>query len=246
MEGNVKLLNTGITGLDLMLNGGIPEGHIVTALGSFGTGKTTLALQFTHAGLSNGSNCIYMSLEEDEEELVETAEMFGWGFKQYIEDGKLILIKLSALNIKSTIERIEHELPDLFRTFNAERLAVDPITLYEMILDTDTERRNHLFNFAQMVKESGITALFTSETDKNDPYSSKYGLVEYISDGVISLRQVRAGDLHATTTIIEVSKMRRMEHSREIKPYNITKDGIVVHVGSAVFSPVPDYPVAME
>lgn len=119
-------MNTGIAGLDRMLNGGIPRGHIVTTLGSFGTGKTTLALQFTYAGLSNGDNCIYMSLEEDEEELIKTAEMFGWGFKQYIESGKLILIKLSAMNIKSTIERIEKELPDLFRTFGAERLVVDP------------------------------------------------------------------------------------------------------------------------
>ena len=244
MEG-IKLLDTGVAGLDVMLNGGIPEGHIVTVLGSFGTGKTTLALQFTHAGISNGRNCIYISLEEDEKELIETAGMFGWDFTRYIEDEKLILIKLGALNIKSTIERIENELPDLFRTFNAERLVVDPITLYEMILDTDTERRNHLFNFAHIAKESGITALFTSETDKEQPYSSKNGLVEYISDGVISMRHVRAGDLHTTTAVIEVSKMRRMEHSREIKPYNITKDGIVVHVGSAVFSHAPQYPVML-
>ncbi len=35
---------TGIDGLDEMLGRGVPAGHIITVLGSFGTGKTTFAL----------------------------------------------------------------------------------------------------------------------------------------------------------------------------------------------------------
>jgi len=61
------LVKTGIDGLDEMLGGGIPRGHSVTVLGSFGTGKTTFALQFLMQGLINGEKGIFVTLEEDTE-----------------------------------------------------------------------------------------------------------------------------------------------------------------------------------
>ena len=38
IEGGV-VLSTGIPGLDNLLGGGIPEGHVVAVIGSYGTGK---------------------------------------------------------------------------------------------------------------------------------------------------------------------------------------------------------------
>jgi KaiC domain protein len=226
---------TGIYGLDEMLGGGIPEGHTVAVLGSPGTGKSTFALQFIYSGLQNNENCAYLSLEESEANLLKTAMIFGWDMKSYIASKKLTLVNLNTLNFKATINRFESDLPKLLKSMNIKRLAIDPITLYEMIYETESERRDHLFNFAQVIKETGVTALMTSEISKEHPYYSKYGLIEYISDGVIIMRQVRHKDLGAVTTFIEVSKMRHIDHSREIKPYNITKKGIVVHSGSDVF-----------
>jgi KaiC/GvpD/RAD55 family RecA-like ATPase len=76
----------------------------------------------------------------------------------------------------------------------------------------------------------------TSETDKNNSFNSKFGLIEYISDGVIILRQVRQAELRAVTTVIEVSKMRRVDHSKDIKPYIISQNGIIVHNEAEFFS----------
>ena len=56
---------TGIDGLDEMLGGGVPKGHNVVVVGSFGTGKTSFALQFIWEGLKNDEPCIFISLEED-------------------------------------------------------------------------------------------------------------------------------------------------------------------------------------
>jgi KaiC/GvpD/RAD55 family RecA-like ATPase len=76
----------------------------------------------------------------------------------------------------------------------------------------------------------------TSESNNNNSFSSKYGLLEYIADGVITLRQIRHSDLRGVTTVVEISKMRRVDHSRDIKPYMITKNGIVVHSEAEIFS----------
>ncbi|MCE8423725.1 MAG: KaiC domain-containing protein [Candidatus Methanoperedens sp.] len=231
----MELLKTGIIGLDDMILGGIPKGHIVAVMGPPGTGKSTFSLQFIYTGLKNNENCIYLSLEESEENIIKTASIYGWDMKPYITNKKLALVNLSTLNFKSTIDRVENELPNLIKLFHGTRFAIDPITLYEMIHDSEPERRNHLFNFARLIKETGITAVITSEISKENPFYSRYGLIEYIADGVIILRQVRPADMSAVTTVIEISKMRHTDHSKEVKPYNITKNGIVVHSGDEVF-----------
>jgi KaiC domain protein len=230
------IMTTGVIGLDEMLSGGIPAGHIVAILGSPGTGKSTISLQFIYAGLLQGENCIYLSLEENEENIIKTALMFGWDLIPYITNKKLVLIRLSAMNVKATINRVENDLPKLFSSFGVKRLVIDPITLYEMMYESEPDRREHLFNFAEKLKEHGVTVVMTSESNSNNPYYSKFGLIEYIADGVIILRQVRQSDLRAVTTVVEISKMRRVDHSRDIKPYVISKTGIVVHSEAEIFS----------
>lgn len=227
---------TGVTGLDEMLGGGIPGGHIVAIMGSPGTGKSTFALQFIYAGLKKDENCIYLSLEESEENIIKTASIFGWDLKPYITNRKLALIRLSAMNVKATTNRVENDLPKLFSSFGVKRLVIDPITLYEMMYESESERREHLFNLAEKLREYGITVVMTTESNNNNIFSSKYGLIEYIADGVIMLRQVRQSDLRAVTTVVEISKMRRVEHSRDIKPYAFTSNGIIVHSEAEIFT----------
>jgi KaiC/GvpD/RAD55 family RecA-like ATPase len=131
----MEVLNTGVTGLDEMLEGGIPAGHIIAILGSPGTGKSTFALRFIYTGLQKGESCIYLSLEESEENIIKTASMFGWDLKPYITNQKLILIRLSAMNVKATLSRVENDLPKLFKSFGVKRLSIDPITLFEIMLN---------------------------------------------------------------------------------------------------------------
>lgn len=232
----MEQLKTGIVGLDEMMGGGIPKGHIVAVIGPPGTGKSTFALQFIYSGLQNKEDCVYLSLEEDTDNIINTAAILGWDLKPYIASKKLAIVHLSTLNLKSTIERIENELPKLFNSLNIRRVAIDPITLYEMINDSESERRDRLFNFAHLIKKTGVTAIMTSEISKENPFYSRYGLIEYIADGVIILRQARQAEVGLVTTVIEISKMRHIDHSKEIKPYNITNNGIIVHSKAEFFS----------
>jgi KaiC domain protein, AF_0351 family len=231
----MKLLSTGIQGLDELLNGGVPEKHMISVIGGMGTGKTTLALQFLMSGLQNGERAVYMSLEEQEDAIKESADSYGWDIQRYIDNGTLALIRLDPNDIKTTLTRIKSELPGLIRTFGATRLVMDSITLFEMMFCDEAERRLNLFELFAIFKDTGVTALVTSEADKNLFYASRYGLVEYISDGVIVLRYVRPDALRDVKLAAEVVKMRRHKHSRGIKPYDITDSGLVVHSESEVF-----------
>ena len=73
--------STGIAGLDEILGGGLPTGHLYLLDGEPGSGKTTLALQFLLAGAERGERSLYVTLSESERELRGVAESHGWSLE---------------------------------------------------------------------------------------------------------------------------------------------------------------------
>ncbi|MCK5309891.1 MAG: KaiC domain-containing protein [Thermoplasmata archaeon] len=228
-------VTTGVAGLDEMLGGGVPGGQIIALMGSCGTGKTTLSLQFIWAGLQKGEKGIFISLEESEEATINNARTYGWDIQPYIADKTLTLVKLEPSDAKSTIGRINSELPAYIKNNQVKRVVFDSVSLLSMLFDTDSDRRSGLFDLCKHIKDSGATALFTAEVNSENPNVSRDGLVEYVADGVILLRYNETSDGSDIQLSVRIVKMRRANHSRRIKPYNITNNGIEVHSKAEVF-----------
>src|SRR5436305_6670119 len=173
---------TGIDGLDEMLGRGVPAGHIITVLGSFGTGKTTFALQFLMQGLINGEKGVFISLEEDVDSVVANAASFGWDLKKYLKDKKLHIVKLEPVDAKTTVTRIRSELPDFIKRSGASRDAIDSISLLNMLFADDKERREKMFAPCKQPKYTGVTLRLQAGTKDDNPRLSRDDLVEYVSD----------------------------------------------------------------
>ncbi len=233
-EESIERISTGIEGLDEMLNGGVPKGHVFAVLGTFGTGKTTLALQYLWEGANRGDKCIFISLEEEKDEIIRTGRAYGWDFEPFIDKGQIVVEKLSPADADATINRLKSDLPRFISEFGAHRIVIDSVSLLNMLSDTAREKRERLFELCQMVKQDKATTLLTAEVKDENPTSSRDGLVEYTADGVIVLRydQPQNQDVQMS---IQVIKMRRIAHSRKIKPYEITDRGLNVQTAGAVF-----------
>lgn len=231
----MELVSTGVRGLDEMLGGGLPKSHIVTILGAFGTGKTTISLQFLWEGLRKGEKCIFITLEETVDSIKENASAFGWDLQQYQDNGFLAIVKLEPADVKTTLTRVKSELPAFIGNFGADRLAIDSISLLNMMFPDEVERRTHLFELYQQIKATGTTTLLTAEAKDDNPRSSRDGLVEYVSDGVILLLFNEPKGSKETQLVIQIMKIRRKKHSRQKKPYMITGRGIEVHAEADVF-----------
>ncbi len=230
---DVRRVETGIPGLDEMLGGGIPEGHTVVVVGSFGTGKTTFGLQFLWHGLQRGEKGIFISLEEDEEAVISTAASFGWDLRPHIDSGSLVVVKLEPADAKSTVTKIKSDLPGFIKNMGAKRLVLDSVSLLTMMFDRENERRETLFHLAKLIKDSGCTAVFTAEARPDNPTTSRDGLAEYTADGVIQLRYHNVGG--DVQLVLGVVKMRRTAHSRRLKPYVIGSGGIVVQLEAEAY-----------
>ena len=183
----MDLVPTGVDGLDEMLGGGIPRGHVVSLLGSFGTGKTTFALQFIMQGVINGEKGIFITLEEDVESILKTAQGYGWDLRSHVEDKSAALIKLEPADARATATRVKSELPAFIKQFEAQRIAVDSISLLNMMFPDEVERRTRLFALCDQIRKTGATAVMTAEVKDDNPRSSRDGLVENVSDGVIEI-----------------------------------------------------------
>jgi KaiC domain protein len=227
-------MKVGIIGLDDMLGGGLIPGTICAIIGTYGTGKTTFSLQFIWEGLKKGEHIIYISLEEREDRILEYMEQKGWDVKPFMNKS-LFVIKLDPTDFNLANNRIKNELPRLIKQVNAHRVVIDPISLFEDLFDTDSVRRQEMFRFVEGMRDQKCTIMMTSETDKDNSFSSRHALIEYLADTVILLRYVRPSDLTDVHLALEVVKMRMSAHSREIKPYEIQQDQVLVYSEANVF-----------
>lgn len=231
---NGERVKVGIFGLDDMLGGGLIPGSICAIIGTYGTGKTTFSLEFVWDGLKKGEKIIYISLEEREDRIIEYMRLKGWDVTPYLNKA-LFVIKLDPTDFNLANNRIKNELPKLIEEVKASRVVIDPISLFEDLFSTDAERRQEMFHFIEGLRDKKCTIMMTSETDKDNAFSSRHALIEYLSDTVILLRYVRPSDLTDVHLALEVVKMRMSAHSREIKPYEIQQDQVLVYSEANVF-----------
>ncbi|MCK8518310.1 KaiC domain-containing protein [Methanoculleus sp. 7T] len=223
----------GVEGLDAMLSGGLLENSICAIVGTYGTGKTTFALQFAYEGLRRGERVIYISLEEREEFLRATMAQKGWDAEEFGD--RFYLLRLDPTDFNLAVSSIKSELHALIRSVGASRVIIDPISLYEGLFVDESVRRQEMFKFIEVMRDEACTLLMTSETDTANRDGSRYGLVEYLADAVVLLRYVRSAGLTEVHLALEVVKMRRSPHSREIKPFEILEDQIMVYSEASLF-----------
>jgi len=234
-ESSVPRVPSGIAGLDEMLGGGFPQGHVVLVTGLPGTGKTCLGLQFLVAGISAGDVGVYLSLEEDAPQLIESARQFGWPVEEAVARKRLHILRLDPKETKGNLQRIQGELGAELAKLGAKRIVVDSVSLLNMLSDTEAGRRTTLFALAAACRGAGATTLLTAEADPIHPEVSRDGLSEYVADGVILLAYNTAQDGHRVGLALRVMKMRRTAHARSVQPYQIGAHGIEVDAKAVDF-----------
>ena len=234
-ESDLPRVDIGIEGLDNMIQGGVPERSLMVVMGAAGTGKTTFGLQFIKHGLERGEPAVFIALEETHEGVVSTADDKGWDFSGYAAEDQLAVIDLDPIEMANSLASIRSELPALVNEFGATRLVLDSVSLLEMMYDSQATRRNQIFDFTQSLKRAGVTTMLTSEASEQTPYASRFGIIEYLTDAVFVLRYIRPEDFRETRLAVEIQKIRNANHSREMKPFEITHTGISVYRQANIF-----------
>jgi KaiC/GvpD/RAD55 family RecA-like ATPase len=231
----VELAQTGIEGLDTILNGGIVRNSTTLVSGNPGAGKSILGLQFIYNGVTKfDEQGIYLTFEENQEDLREAAESIGfdeWG--DLVESGDIKVYDKRVLlrddDFSSALDRLLEDLEDS----EYERLILDSLAMFQLFFDSEQEKRTYLLKFTDILRESGLTSLFTNEHGAVFP-DTDIGLENYLTDGNIYLIQTPTES--GVKRYIWIAKMRKQNIETDIFPMEIGAGGITVHQSASAFS----------
>ena len=214
-------IKSGIPGLDELIEGGFIKGSAVLIAGSAGTGKTIFCCQFIWEGLKNGEKCMYITFEELPDEIRADAAAFGWDFEKYEREGKLILTFKDPFQTTDISTRLENEI----RQQGISRVVIDSTSLLGLYFKDPNDIRRELYKLITALKNSGATSLLTAEAPEEGKIS-RFGVEEYVVDGVIILHYINIGIQRFGN--IEIRKMRRTKIKRGLYPLEIHENGMKV------------------
>jgi circadian clock protein KaiC len=222
-----RRLSTGIAELDKMMGGGIPEGDSLLIAGSSGTGKSLLSTHFIDAGIREGEPGIVAVFEERPDEYAGRASSFGLDLNTPMAAGSLKVIYLRPLDL--SVDETMQAILDAVQETGARRLVLDSLAGFEMALAPGfrTDFRESLYRMIFSLTGLGITILSTVEMEESftELLFSTYS-ISFLTDDIIRLRYVEIdGQLRKMLMVV---KMRGGNHSRDIREYEITAQGVVI------------------
>jgi len=201
---------TGIPGLDDLLEGGFIPNSVVLISGEAGSGKTIFCTQFIWNALCFGENGVYVTLQQSPDEIKKDVVPFRRDFELAEKKDQVRVIYADSDNLNKLINRILKNV----KKIKAKRLAIDSITL---IGEHSKDIRRNLSYLIRELKKLGVTTVMTSEIEEGTNKLSRFGIEEFIVDGVIVLQYMKyaAGGVPRSMFI---KKMRRTRHGMDIYP----------------------------
>lgn len=238
----VNLVQTGISGLDKMLHGGIPEGNQVILAGGPGAGKTLLSFEYLYRNALVGEVGLFLTLDETPERVLDNAKN---AFSELKDIDKLVknkalvikgqLLSSSALKGSGTFEfgKIISDIESTITTIGAERVVIDNLSVLSLLALDDIGGRNSSFSYRRSMlalvsnlRRLGVVSILTYELSSPERAKLDYKPEYFIYDGIIAMYQT--GEEYKRMLAIEVIKMRGTEHSFITTPYEITPNGFKV------------------
>lgn len=214
-------LSLGIPQLDEMLGGGLPEGYSLLVAGPSGSGKTILATAFLTAGLERGEPGVIVAFEQT------PSQSWNPAIDDMVRSGKIGLINTRSLDL--CIDEIVQHLTTTIHKMKAKRVVIDSLSGFELaVAPTFREDfRESLFRMVAVLAGLGVTVLMTSELEDRytDLRFSPYGSA-FLTDAIVVQRYIEVRS--NLQRVMSVVKVRSSNHSKAIRRYEITDEGLVI------------------
>lgn len=217
---DIERVKTYVGGLDNLMGGGVPKGHVVLISGQPGTMKSSLSYSTLYNNAVDGVVGLYVSLEQTKASLMQ--QMEGMGFAGGDADGRVGIVDVAALRKDLGKGKTTVWLDFLRRTIETRRklakfdlVVLDSLEALE-VLAKFKDLRSDLFEFFEWLRELETTSLVLTEAASDAvlfPVETPHHRLDasYLADGVIHLKMHQVSDV-AIQRRLRVVKMRGTAH----------------------------------
>lgn len=214
-------VSVGMPDLDEMLGGGLPVGYSLLVVGPSGSGKTVFATEFLAEGARNGEIGVLAAFEKSPSQLLSSK------LSSLIAAGRVETLDTHALDL--SIDETLHDLMKIIDRMGAKRLVIDSLSGFELALapEFSEDFRGSLYRMIARLTAMGVTILMTSELEDRftDFRFSAFGSA-FLADAIIVQRYTEIKGQFKR--VLSVVKIRGSEHSKDIRLFEVTKEGVVI------------------
>jgi len=211
-------ISTGIPSLDKMFGGkGFFRGSGILISGTAGTGKTSIAASFAAETCRRKERCTYFAFEESPQQIIRNMKSIGVDLDQYVKKN---LLEFHAF--RPGLHGLEMHLTGMYnlvKKFKPSAVILDPISNLASVGLT-SEVNSMLLRLLDLLHADGVTVMMTSLI-KNDMVEEN---VSSLMDSWILVKDVELNG--ERNRALYVMKSRGMEHSKEVREFMITSEGL--------------------
>lgn len=223
-----ETISTGITGLNQILNGGLPKNRLYLVQGAPGVGKTTLGMQYLLEGVKQKEKGLYISLSESVEELMDVARSHQWDLdgielhehtaqSHYSPESYQTLFHSSEVELTETTK----SLIKVIERIQPARVVFDSLSELRLLAGDSWRYRREILSLKQYFAGRKCTVILLD--DRDNPADE----LQSIAHGVLGM-EYALPDFGSDRRRIWIKKMRGVCFSSGYHDYRIMPGGLTV------------------
>jgi circadian clock protein KaiC len=198
----------------------------VLVAGPSGSGKSVLISEFISEGARHGEPGIIAVFEKRPNEYSQDGPA-GRQFDRFVSEGKVCILQTRPLDL--SIDEMLSEIIEAIHRTKARRVVIDSLSGFELALAPTFREdfRESLYRMVTVLTGMGMTMMMTAEVEDSytDLRFSPHGTA-FLTDAIIMQRYIAFES--RLQRIMAVVKVRGSAHSKDLRTFEITKEGIVM------------------
>ena len=224
LNGDHKVVSSGVPKLDDLMGGGLPLGSNVLFSGPSGVGKTTTAIACVLAALKRGEKAAYYLFDEGLSTLLVRGRLLGLDVSPYLHSGQLMIVPLDPAEVSAG--EFAHMVRHAVEDDGVQCVAIDSLNAYLQAMPGSkylmlqmhellTYLNNRNIVTILILGHHGLLGEMRTEVD-----------MSYLADGILLFRFFEArGKLLKAVSMV---KSRTNRHEQTIREFRMGAQGIEV------------------
>jgi len=221
---NTERVNTGIAGLDDMIENGFWGGSTTLLVGPTGSGKTIIGLHFMREGVANNEPGVYVGFQENPVQISRVMRNFNWDPDALFKNDAFELMYRSPVEMQ--LDSVAVELFNRVREGRVKRVVIDAIGDLKKSCADPQRFSDFMYALTQWFATKNVTCLLLYELHNlfDTPQISDEE-ISNMSDNIVLLNFTRGPEMARRVRII---KTRGSAHDHREHALQISDSGVSI------------------